>query len=122
MRPDISVWRGADCVAVVECKTQLGWKRNEWREGFAEREARLAEEWPTAEAFLLVMTNDNWPGFGDDPLLGIKYFALSTVWPSKVTLDSLQDNIVTPIEGLFDRIVRMADGNAPTATLLRGGA
>jgi hypothetical protein len=38
MRPDLSVWRDDSCAAIVECKTQLGWSRNEWKVKFAERE------------------------------------------------------------------------------------
>jgi hypothetical protein len=108
MRPDISIWRADECVAIVECKTQLGWARNEWKDRFAEREARLAHEWPAAEAFLLVMTNDNWAGFGEDPLVGTKYFVLADVWPSKLPPDEVRAGIVTPLEALFGRIVQLA--------------
>ena len=41
MRPDISIWRGEKCLACIECKTQLGWKRHGWEAQFTERERRL---------------------------------------------------------------------------------
>jgi hypothetical protein len=109
MRPDLSVWHDGSCIAIIECKTQLGWSRSEsWKDRFAEREARLHAEWPNAEAFLLVMTNDNWSGFGDDPLVGSKYFVLSHLRPSLVKPDEVDHNVVTPIEQLFGRIVALA--------------
>jgi len=37
IRPDISVWKNNKVVAIVECKTQLGWNRDKWEEDFKKR-------------------------------------------------------------------------------------
>ena len=38
IRPDISLWRSNELLAIIECKTQLGWHRENWRSHFEERE------------------------------------------------------------------------------------
>jgi len=37
IRPDISVWKNNKVVAIVECKTQLGWNRDKWEEDFKKK-------------------------------------------------------------------------------------
>jgi hypothetical protein len=32
IRPDISIWKGEDVIAIIECKTQLGYNRHSWQE------------------------------------------------------------------------------------------
>jgi hypothetical protein len=82
LRPDISIWRGEELVAAVECKTQLGWNRDGWLTDFEDRESRLREECPQAKLFLLVMTASNWSGFGDDQRVGKQFFVLlHDTWP-----------------------------------------
>ncbi len=49
MRPDISIWRDKEVVAAIECKTQLGWKRDSWLDDFEKREKRLADKFPKAK-------------------------------------------------------------------------
>jgi hypothetical protein len=104
LQPDISVWRNADLVVAIECKTQLGWNRRKWRQDFEKREAALKQRWPNCQVFLLTMTENNWDGFGDDPLRGKQFFALLDqdhftvdVKPSPAPVEGLLD----PIEGLF---------------------
>ena len=63
IRPDISIWKNDEVVAIIECKTQLGWNRNKWEEDFQNRESKLKKEFPNANAFLVVMTSENWSGF-----------------------------------------------------------
>lgn len=80
IRPDISVWKNNKVVAIVECKTQLGWNRDKWEEDFEKRESKLKKEFPNAKAFLVVMTSKNWPGFPDDnKKVGEQYFTLSSI-------------------------------------------
>ncbi len=50
IRPDISVWKNDKVVAIIECKTQLGWNRDKWDEDFKKRESKLKDEFPNAKA------------------------------------------------------------------------
>jgi hypothetical protein len=101
-RPDISIWKGDQVVATIECKTQLGWNRGGWEVDFKLREHKLQTEFPKAKAFLLVMTGSNWGGFGDNKQLGKKYFCLlADVWPG---LYKSPNQILTPIESLFKKV------------------
>jgi hypothetical protein len=108
IRPDISVWKNNKVVAIVECKTQLGWNRDKWEKDFKERESKLKDEFPNAKAFLVVMTSKNWPGFpADNKKVGEQYFTLSSIWPKNISLDKI-DNVITnmnPIEDLFKKII-----------------
>jgi hypothetical protein len=104
IRPDISIWKGEEVIAIVECKTQLGWNRVKWEEDFIKREAKLGEKFPNAKAYLLVMSLANWEGFGDSIYLGNKYFVLSKYWPGD--LKNIQDDAIeTPIENLFKKVI-----------------
>jgi hypothetical protein len=84
IRPDISIWHDDKVVSIIECKTQLGWDRSNWSKNFTEREELLKSQFPSSQAFLLVMTESNWEGFGSDTDLNVKYFSLlkDKVWPS----------------------------------------
>ena len=83
IRPDISVWKGDEVVAIIECKTQLGWNRNNWEHEFLERDKKLKSDYPNAKSFLLVMTGLNWSGFGNNSKLNDSYFCLlNDIWPS----------------------------------------
>lgn len=102
IRPDISIWKGDEVVAIVECKTQLGWNRDNWENNFEKRERTLKSEYPSAEAFLVVMTSNNWPGFGStNEKVGKKYFALSSIWPKNISEEDVEGVIINSIEGLF---------------------
>ena len=106
IRPDISVWKNNKVVAIVECKTQLGWNRDKWEEDFKKRESKLKKEFPNANAFLVVMTSKNWSGFPDDnKKVGEQYFTLSSIWPKNISLDKIDDVIMNPIEDLFKKII-----------------
>ncbi len=106
IRPDISVWKNGEVVAIIECKTQLGRNRDKWEDDFQEREAKLKCEFPSAKAFLVVMTSVNWPGFPDNSKkVGEQYFTLSSVWPTKISNDKIDTVIMNPVEGLFKEIV-----------------
>jgi hypothetical protein len=106
MRPDISVWKNDEVVATVECKTQLGWNRDRWEDDFRNRESKLKLEFPKANAFLIVMTSENWPGFpDDDKKVGEQYFTLSSTWPANISDDNIDNVIMNPIEDLFRKIL-----------------
>jgi hypothetical protein len=102
IRPDISVWKGDEVVAIIECKTQLGWNRNNWEHEFLERDKKLKSDYPNAKSFLLVMTGLNWSGFGNNSKLNDSYFCLlNDIWPSAY---SDKNQIFTPIEGLIKQL------------------
>jgi hypothetical protein len=102
IRPDISIWKGDEVVAIIECKTQLGWNRNNWEHDFKAREKKLQADFPNASAFLLVMTGLNWGGFGDNKDLRNKYFCLlKDIW---ITQYEDIKQLYTKIEGLLERI------------------
>ena len=106
IRPDISVWKNDKVVAIIECKTQLGWNRDKWEEDFKKRESKLKDEFPNAKAFLVVMTSENWSGFPDDnKKVGEQYFTLSSTWPTNISDDKIDSVIMNPIEGLFKKII-----------------
>jgi hypothetical protein len=103
IRPDISLWRSNELLAIIECKTQLGWHRENWRSHFEEREEKLKKVFPNAEIFLVVMTSCNWGGFGNDPKVGKRLFCLlNDVWPTDCV------NLHTPIELLFNQVKEIA--------------
>jgi|SRR5690554_3214702 hypothetical protein len=102
IRPDISIWDNNKIVAIIECKTQLGWNRDNWEKQYNERNIKLTRLYPEAKSFLLVMTGLNWNGFGNHDKLNDKYFCLlNDIWPDNYVS---ADQIFTPIEGLFKQI------------------
>ena len=103
-RPDITVWRGEQLVAVIECKTNLGWNRHKWERDFNKREDKIHGQFPNATCFLVVLTAINWFGFERNPRVGDQYFTLSKVWPSDVDLDHPEDSIGDPVEPLFRKL------------------
>lgn len=98
IRPDISIWLDHKVIAMIECKTQLGWNRDNWKKDFIERENILKNNFPEAHAYLFVTTSLNWGGFGEEKDVGRKYFCLSKEWPYRINLDSIDDCILNPIE------------------------
>ncbi len=105
LRPDITIWRGPDLLAVIECKTQLGWHRHEWKSHFESREEKIKEIFPNAKIFLVVMTSCNWSGFGEDKRVGKQLFCLlKDIWPTSLS-DCCNPAIFdTRIEYLFEEI------------------
>ncbi|MEO8231475.1 MAG: hypothetical protein ABI638_04290 [Ignavibacteriota bacterium] len=99
IRPDISIWRQNKLIGIIECKTQLGWNRNNWEKEYLDRDLKLKIDFPKTKSFLLVMTGSNWGGFGKSSQLNKKYFCLlRDVWPSTY---SSNEQILTPIENIF---------------------
>lgn len=106
IRPDISVWDGDQVVAIIECKTQLGYNRYGWEREFHERESNLKRQFPKANAFLVVMTSENWSGFPNGSKdIGKKYFTLCSTWPASCSDDSLDKVIINPFEDLLNQIL-----------------
>ena len=103
IRPDISVWRQDEVVAIIECKTQLGWSRDSWEQDYILREQKLKSEFPNANSYLLAMTENNWGGFNNHTLLNRSFFSLlnNNTWISNY---SNSGQILTPIELLFAQI------------------
>jgi len=107
MRPDISIWSGSELLAVVECKTQLGWSRHNWKSDFENREQKLKEVFPDAKMFLVVMSSCNWSGFGDDLKVGKQLFCLLNIWPTALSATPTSDMLYTPIESLLEQLVEL---------------
>lgn len=107
VRPDISIWNGAELLAVVECKTQLGWSRHNWKADFEDRERKIKEIFPNAEVFLVVMSSCNWSGFGDDLKVGNQLFCLYNVWPTDLSNPLAPNMLDTPIEKLFEQLLKL---------------
>lgn len=108
IRPDISVWKDDEVLAIIECKTQLGWARDTWESDFDDRKQKLKAEFPDAQAFLVVLTTVSWPGFPkDNERVGVEYYALTSVWPTEIPLDNVRQVIENPIEPLFKIILNL---------------
>ncbi len=107
MRPDISIWKDSELLAVVECKTQLGWSRHNWKSDFERREQKLKEVFPNAKMFLVVMSSCNWSGFGDDLKVGKQLFCLLNVWPTALSIPPTQAMLRTPIEDLLKQLIEL---------------
>jgi len=106
IRPDISVWKNEKVLAMIECKTQLGWNRDKWEPDFIKRESKLKDIFPDANAFLVVMTSENWAGFPiNDKKIGEQYFTLSSTWPTNISEERVDSYIINPIESLFNKVM-----------------
>lgn len=105
IRPDISIWKNEAPISIIECKTQLGWNRDRWEPDFIEREEKLKSTYPSSNAFLLVMSSQNWHGFPENNKVGNQYFTLSSVWPTDIIKDDIDEVILNPIEKLFCKII-----------------
>jgi hypothetical protein len=115
IRPDISIWRGSELLAVVECKTQLGWSRDNWKSDFENREEKLKAVFPNAKMFLVVMSSYNWSGFGDDLRIGEQLFCLWNVPPKELSIPPTPSQLYTPIEKLFEQLSQLRPGTAAIA-------
>lgn len=103
IRPDISIWKEDKVVAIIECKTQLGWNRHKWESDFNEREKKLHGEFKNAKAYLVVLTGENWDGFDENNLLDEKYYCLlKNKWVTNYENDT---DISSPIEKLLAKLI-----------------
>jgi hypothetical protein len=107
IRPDISIWHNNKIIAIIECKTQLGYERGNWNKNFIEREKKLNNIFPDAKAFLLVMTTHNWgkkKGFMEYKERGKKFFVLTNEWPINIDFSKNDQFIVDSVEKLYFQI------------------
>jgi hypothetical protein len=110
IKPDISVYLGDTCVAVVECKTNLGRIRTTWKSQHANRIKDVISVFPSAKSYLLVLTerngSDNLPS--KDSEFGKTYFSILNrdTWPTDKKIDDNQlgDCILCRVEKLFAKI------------------
>jgi hypothetical protein len=107
MKPDISIWKGDEVTAIIECKTNLGFNRKGWEEDFTSRERRLKKLFPKAKAFLLVLSAINWPGFDDnDERVGKQFFCLCSEGLRRIKKQPIESVIKNPVEKLFSQILK----------------
>jgi hypothetical protein len=112
MKPDISIWKRDEVIAIIECKTNLGWNRKGWEKDFRRRERRLKKIFPKAKAFLLVLTSINWSGFEDsDKRVGRQFFCLSSEGMRRIQSQPIESVILNPVEKLFSRILKCSRGH-----------
>ncbi|MBA3922071.1 MAG: hypothetical protein H0X31_10380 [Nostocaceae cyanobacterium] len=107
-------------IAIIECKTQLGWNRGKWEEHFEARKTQLIADFPSAKAYLLVLTNLNWGGFEKEKhqaLLGKEYFCLlNRAWPGITSFNELKKNVFwdSSIEKLLVSIIALVHEPIPS--------
>lgn len=114
LRPDISVWaNAARAVAVIECKTNLGYNRTGWKRQYEERTGRAKQTHPGCLSFLCVLTKNNWTStwteFEESELVRNRWFCLTDMWPSDLGED-VRSHILHPIEPLFIQVRRCLEG------------
>ena len=108
IKPDISLWKDEEVVAIIECKTNLGFRRKKWEDDFNKRINGLKTAFPKAKAFLLVLSSKNWDGFDEeDSRVGKQYFALSKLSLRKIKEAPLDDVVKNRIEDLFIQILEV---------------
>jgi hypothetical protein len=105
LRPDISLWSNTnEFRGFIECKTQLGWDRANWKSNFELRTSDVKASYPDALSFYVVMTESNWGGFRGDSNENTRYFCLlPKIWPINLNFDQ-EIEILNPIEYLFKNI------------------
>lgn len=108
IKPDISIWKDGEVVAIIECKTNLGFARKKWELDFLKRERQLKSTFSNAKAFLLVLSSKNWNGFdADDKRVNSQFFALSNTSLRKIKSLPLDQVIENRIENLFSEILKL---------------
>jgi len=77
-KPDVGIWSNGRLKLVVECKTSLGRKRDEWSQDYDARLQEFVSIGLDASSLLLfVATDQTWKGFPpDDPRLRKSWFSL----------------------------------------------
>lgn len=78
-KPDVAIWRGSELVAIIECKTGLGYTRDTWMEHYEARvEEFVAAGLPEAAIIYVVASEQSWRGFPpEDPRTGTVWFSLA---------------------------------------------
>lgn len=90
-------------VAIIECKTDLGWNRKRWKAEFEKRAEYFSGLLPGCESFLCLLTklNFDYSEFESSPHFGKRWFCLSTVGPNRLSDPIEESNICLPIEPMF---------------------
>jgi hypothetical protein len=103
VKPDISVWKGEDCIAVVECKVQLGWSRGAVAKDFLAREAKLTGAGvPANNIWHVVASQCNWERDGNAKwgdrwrVVGLEY---TGHWRPAT--------VIHPLEAMYELLVRL---------------
>lgn len=104
LHPDITIWKNDQVIAAIECKTQLGWNRHGWRDQHFDRKKKLRADFPNSKTFLISMTDVNWEGFAQDPLVGKEFYTLSKIHPGAILKGHEASAIMNPIENLIEQI------------------
>lgn len=78
-KPDVAIWKGSDLVAVIECKTCLGYTRKTWEADYTKRVDEFVDSGLKPGAIIYVVASENsWEGFPpDDPRTGTVWFSLA---------------------------------------------
>jgi hypothetical protein len=108
-RPDISIRSDSEkLLATVECKTNLGWAREEWKDQCEKRTAALQGMFPGCTSYLCVLSASNWDTseFTTSPSFGKHWFCLYRLRPGLITNPVSPTDILTPIEPMFLSILR----------------
>ena len=72
-KPDVSIWHDNKIVAVIECKTCLGHRRNDWLADYDKRTVEFKSIGLPPEALILfVETEQTWYGFPQDDARTLK--------------------------------------------------
>lgn len=101
LRPDISIWQGEALITAIECKTQLGWVRNQWQKDFEQRQTLIKSIHPDAKVYLVILTQENWYGLNTIEPRERDRYVLSKVWPTEINEANLENIIINPVEELF---------------------
>lgn len=63
-KPDVSIWKNDKLIGVVECKTCLGRRRDDWQKDYEKRVSELSElQLTESQVILFVETEQTWQGF-----------------------------------------------------------
>lgn len=106
IRPDISVWNHEqELIAFVECKTNLGWNRNNWREQYWERTEKVRNIIVGVDSYLCILTAENWPSdiYRKDDMRRKRWFCLAEPWPTELVAP-FDHQILDPIEPMLIEI------------------
>jgi hypothetical protein len=112
-RPDISVYSlSGQRVATVECKTNLGWTRKNWKDQIGKRTKQLRASCPSSESFFCILTRSNWDysEFERSPQCGKQWFCLSAVPVGRISDPVADSDILVPIEPMFLDILAKVRG------------
>ena len=103
LRPDITIWATTgELVALIECKTQLGYSRSSWQQQYFERTDRIKLKYPNALSFLVILTGLNWDVseyLSSDQRKSV-WFCMSSVWPDQL-IHPFENQLIDPIETLL---------------------